>query len=189
MIALLLTALAFGADLTLEASVPTELHLDGRPAARLYGAGTFSVNTSAQPHQVTVFVNGQPQRQTVDLTHAAEAIIVVGRTGVSWPDELLAAPADAPEADVEGRVVFRSVADEDVVLQIAGARHTVAPGQELELVVGPGRHPMNVRNAAGTVVWVRGELHVSGDGSLVQLADGRMPEVMGDGGQFVASGG
>jgi hypothetical protein len=48
---------------------------------------------------------------------------------------------------------------------------------------------MSLRNGGGTVIWVRGELHIDGDGAIVQLADGRMPEVLGQGGQFVAEGG
>ncbi len=186
LIALLVLA-ASAADLTLEARVPTEVYVDGNVVAKLYQPGSLRVRVSEAPHELRVFVNGQATRQLIDMTHTESSVVIIGRTGISWPENILAVPVD-PDVEIEGRVSFRSVADEDVVVTIGRDRRTISPGEETEWVVGPGTHTMSLRNGGGTVIWVRGELHIDGDDAIVQLADGRMPEVLGQGGQFVADG-
>ncbi|MFT6146559.1 MAG: hypothetical protein ACJATT_002356 [Myxococcota bacterium] len=188
MLIALLALAASAADLTLEARVPTEIYVDGNVVAKLYQPGALRVRVSEAPHELRVFINGESTQQVVDMTHTESSVVIIGRTGISWPENVLAVPVEA-DIEIEGRVSFRSVADEDVVVTIGRDRRTISPGEETEWVVGPGTHSMSLRNSGGTVIWVRGQLHIDGDDAIVQLADGRMPEVLGQGGQFVANGG
>mgnify|MGYP004356100219 CR=1 FL=1 len=189
MIALLACLYASAADLTFEAQVPTEIYVDDNAVAKMYQPGALRTQVSMGMHTVRIFTNGESTTQTVDFQGRTEATVVIGRTGISWPQDILAVPVGDEAPEIEGRVVFRSVADEDVIVTVDRIRETLSPGEERVIVVGAGQHPMTVRNAEGTVIWVRGALHIRTDDTIVQLADGRMPEVLGAGGQFVADGG
>ena len=184
-----LSLLASAADLTFEAQVPVQIYVDDNAVAKLYQPGALRTLVSPGVHTVRIYVSGEPTIQSVDLTNREEATVVIGRNGISWPEELLAVPVGGEAPEIEGRVSFRSVADVDVVVTVGRVRERLSPGEHKVLVLGPGPHSMNVRNAEGTVIWVRGELHLGADDIIVQLTAGRMPEVLGAGGQFVAAGG
>jgi hypothetical protein len=67
-------------------------------------------------------------------------------------------------------------------LRIDAKPHAVEPGRDLTLDLPPGAHPMSVRSSDGTVVWATGSLEVApGEPLVVQIGEGRMPEVSGAG--------
>jgi hypothetical protein len=189
MIALLLASFALAGDLVVEARVPVELYVDGHPVAKLFQPGVLRTPLPSGEVEVGLFVDGRLEKRRVVLAEA-DAVIVAGRTGLSWPEDSLAVPAGggaAPEA-VGGTVSLRSVADEDIVVQLSRERHHLPVGGELSVEVPAGTHRMSVRSGDGTVIWANGTLSVFAAGAIVQVSDGRMPEVLG-GGVFTPDGG
>jgi hypothetical protein len=65
-------------------------------------------------------------------------------------------------------------------VRVDGARHHLSGGDRITLTLAPGPHAMSVRSQDGTSVWAAGTLSVSGGAPvIVQIAEGRMPEVGG----------
>ena len=74
-------------------------------------------------------------------------------------------------------------------LRIGKQRLNIDAGQSTSLTLSPGDHVISLRNHDGTVIWAQRTLHVGAqEGLVVQLSDGRMPELFGAG-RFHPSGG
>lgn len=168
-------------ELVFDARMPSELRVDGRTVAVLYATGTFAMQAPLGPHTVMVITNGTARSIEVDVPRTGSAVVMVGRTGLTTGRR-------GPTLAEDGSVVpldLRVTGDRDVLVQIGEQRwHVNARGSKsVELAVGS--YPMSVRSGNGTVVWATGTLDLTAAGPVVlQLTEGRMPEVSGVGTAF-----
>lgn len=184
MILLLLSSIAFGGELHIDAKVPVEVYIDSQPVAQLYYPARLEIPRGAGPTQFTFMVNGAARKLTLDVPEKEVLQIIVGRNGITHSkmshNETPAQPRE---------VAFRATGRESVRIRLAGELRMVNPGEELILELAPGAHPFELRNARGTLIWARGMLNISGQSNVVvQMSEGRMPEVIGAGSRFQASG-
>jgi hypothetical protein len=176
--------MALAGGVIIDAEVPVELRVEGRPYLTLLYPAQARFEHPKGATELTLFVNGVPRKITVQIPETGHVRVVVGRNGVSHstPDD------DTPVAK-DSTVVFRAIGLESVQLRIDGERHFVSPKQPLSVKLTTGRHPMEVRNNEGTLIWAKGILELSGrENVVVQMTEGRMPEVVGSGSQFLTKG-
>lgn len=172
----LLSAVALGGELLVEASVPTEVHVNGQPVAQVFYPSEVKVQLQPGEVELTVFVDGHPSRYRVEIPDTGQAVVVVGRTGITTSRR--AAPRE--RADILALPVeVRSAARSRIMVVFDQQRHWVDPGQVLHLELDPGRHGMSVRSGGGTEVWARGVLDLRAEEGtvLIQVAEGMLPEV------------
>ena len=83
------------------------------------------------------------------------------------------------------RIELRAAGSQDVWVSIGEQRwHIDGYGSEVVLVP-VGQHPMTVRSGDGHVLWARGRIDLTKASEvIVQLSEGRMPEVSGTGAAF-----
>lgn len=177
----LLLGSALAAELVVDAQIPTELAVNGLPVAQIFVPSRISVDRPAGPAQVTLFVDGKPQFFSVEIKNDKPTWFVVGKTGitVSQPDAIIGVgPA---------KVEFRVSGNGTVQLRLGDEQYRLMPGDTRTLELTPGEYPLTLRDSRGTAIWARGMLNVHPGGvMIVQLADGRLPEVVGSGGAFIA---
>ena len=170
--------------LHIDAKLPAEVLVDGAKIAQLWHPGALTVAVSAGPHTLRIYTHGDPEDFPVQIEPDAQTRVVVGRTGITL-DSLAAAPAD-PATPVA--VELRSVGGSAQV-RLADRRIELDNGERVSVQLAPGDHRMSVRSRDGTVIWATGVLEVGvGEGLVVQVAEGRLPELSGAG-RFHASGG
>lgn len=163
--------------------LPAEIQLDGRTVAKLYGPGVFSMRAEVGEHDVLVLTNGTPRPLKVDVSRTATAVVLVGRNGLTATARLEPLPEEEGITPVEVRVV----GTEEVLVQIGKERFRLKPGAFRSLTVPVGRHAMRVKSSSGTVLWASGFLELTRTEPVVlQITEGRMPEVSGSGSSFVA---
>lgn len=180
----LLASAAMAGNLVVEAKVPVEVWVADRMIGELAQPAELHVDAEPGPTKVVLMVGGEPTTLEVDVPAEGSARVLVGRTGITTGQQAAPERGDA----AAHRVEFRSSASEALVLVVADDRHTLSPRETLALDLPPGKHPLSLRNQNGTVVWAHGTLIVDGAGLVVQLADGRMPEIAGSGGSFTPDG-
>lgn len=178
----LLVPVALAGNLVVDAKVPVEIWVSGQLVGELVQPSELHLEVDAGTTELNLVVAGKPQAYTVDVPTEGSAVVVVGRTGVTTGER--AAPETEGEPAGSHPVEFRSAAREDIVLVVGEDRIPLAPREVVKLDLAPGSHPMSLRNKSGTIVWAHGTLDVGGDGLVVQVADGRMPETSGPGGSF-----
>ncbi len=173
---LLLAGLALGGELIVEANIPAEIHVDGQPLVQVFHPAEVKLAVAEGERELTVYTGGTPARYTVEILDDGATVVVVGRTGVTTGRR---APPPPREDATPLAVEVRNAAPERVMFVLAGQRHTISPGDVLQLELGPGDHALSVRNSRGTLVWARGTLHVqAAEGPvLIQVAEGVLPEV------------
>ncbi|MEQ1504762.1 MAG: hypothetical protein ABMB14_21165, partial [Myxococcota bacterium] len=166
------------AELVVDAKIPVEILLEGVKLGQLYYPGEVTFRVVAGHHTVRLYTNGQPTDLPLDLTTGHPTRILVGRTGVTT-----GAPAEgsAPAATGPSSVEFRFVGGGAAQVRVEATSHPVEPGRPFTLELAPGVHPMSVRSTDGTVIWATGTLEVATGRVVVQVTEGRMPEVSGDG--------
>ncbi len=172
----LLSAIAFGGELLVQASVPAEVHVDGQPVVQVFYPAEVRVKVRAGEVELTVFVDGNPARHQVEIPQTGAAVVVVGRTGITTGRR----PAPPERADVDViPVEVRSAARSRVMVVLDQERHWVDPGQVVQLELRPGRHGLSVRSGGGTEVWARGALDLRAEEGrvILQVAEGMLPEV------------
>ena len=179
-----------GGILFVDAKVPTELLVDGVKLAQLWFPGEVSFRINEGPHQLRVYTYGNPSDFPITISEGVQTRVLVGRTGITLPvDAAGEAPTAATTAD-DGdtvKVEFRSVGGGTMV-RLGKERMRLANGERSQVGLAPGSYSMSVRSFDGTVVWAKGTLEVPQGGPLiVQLAEGRLPELSG-GGRFHAGG-
>jgi len=163
--------------LTIDAKLPAEVLVDGVRLAQTYAAAELSFDIVPGDHLLRVYTHGQPHDVNVAIEPGKEVSVVVGRTGVS-SEQVDAGPTASGSVPVEFRVLDGMAS----MIRIAGAKHTIPQGERLTLDLPVGTHPVSVRSADGTIIWASGRLTVDGGESVVvQVAEGRLPEVSGDG--------
>jgi hypothetical protein len=183
MFLLFLYSLALGGDLVVHAEVPAEIFVDGEPYAQLYRAGVVTLRIADGDRRVNVMVSGNTHPLTVKIAPRQTHVIVVGRTGITTSVEDLAIPEEGP-ATVEIRVV----GNERLRLHIGEERYSLNPGDRQTITLPPGRHRTQLRSGNGTAIFATGELVVRRGGDLIiQITDGRGPEVIGDAGAWVST--
>lgn len=177
---LLVCVTAFGAELVVDAKVPVELYVSGALVAQLAVPAELHVQVEAGPNHLKVFTDGKPSELEVDVDVDRGARVVIGRTGITTE-----APGEkAPAAEGPRAVEVRSVAHEDLLVVVADQRYKVAPGDRLALELDPGDHRLSVRAGNGTVVYAAGTLRVGDAALVIQVSEGRVPEVAGAGGSY-----
>ena len=183
------TPVSESADLTgsvglfVDAKVPVEVRLEGVKLGELYFPGQVRWDVSPGPHALRLYTNGNPTELPLDFVVGREVHVLVGRTGVSTSEQLVAAPAGGPST-----IEFRLVGQGSAQIRLDSKPTALGPGEKVSLTVPSGNHPLSVRSGDGTVIWASGNLEVGGGPVVVLIAEGRMPEVSGQG-SFHAGGG
>ena len=181
MLWILLALSASAGNLVVDARVPAEVWLSTEMVGKVFRPAELHFEAEAGPTELTIFVDGEPHRVEVEVSETGETRVLVGRTGITT-----SGPAAGPTPAAEGplSVDFRVTGREDLVLTVGRDRYRVSPGKTLTLEVASGSHPMTLRSDDGTLLFARGTLEVVSEGVVVQLSDGRLPEVIGSGGSF-----
>jgi hypothetical protein len=144
--------------------------------AQLWYPGTARFDIVAGAHVVRVYVDGTPRDVNVDIQPGHETHVLVGRSGISVTKAETEAPGPVDAVSVELRVVGGGAAQ----IRMDGERHHLSGGDRLTLSLSPGPHAMSVRSSDGTAIWAAGTLSLTGGAPvIVQIAEGRMPEVGG----------
>lgn len=160
--------------LVIEAAVPVEVAVDGRPTVQMFRPSTVHIPTRVGSRKVTLFLNGRPNALLIDVPDAGTAQIVVGKTGITTRS------APPPDAAANAPVELRVVGDEGLRLVLDEQRYRLSPGQTQALELTRGDHTIEVRSGDGLALYARGDLLVHGTGPVVvQLSAGRAPEVVG----------
>lgn len=175
---------AVASTLHIDSKLAAEVLVDGVKLAQLYGPARLDLTVAPGDHLLRVYTHGQPHDLPLRLPEGEEVTVVVGRSGLS---SAAVVGASAPVSGVVP-VEFRVVGGAPAMLRFSDARHTIANGDRLTLDLPVGSHDVSIRSGDGTVIWAVGRLTVGGGEMVVQLAEGRVPEVSG-GGSFDANGG
>jgi hypothetical protein len=163
------------ASLVFDCKVPAEVLVDGVKVGQLYFPGLATWRVAPGPHTVRLYVAGTPQDHPLTVEAGGTRTFLVGRSGTTVSD----APTAPPAASGPARVGIRVVGVPAAQLRIDDRRELVQAGAELVLELAPGPHPMSLRNADGTAIWSTGVLEVGGGAIILQVSEGRMPEVSG----------
>ena len=170
--------------ITFDSRLPAEVRIDGLVVAQLYTGAQLSVKATVGTHELLIITNGTPRTGRVDVPATGRATVMVGRTG------LTTGRTDA-ETDASGTATlqFRVVGSQGVIVQLDGDRYRVDANSHKGVVVPVGAYDLRVRSADGTVVWANGRLELDRAAPVVvQLAEGRLPEVSGPGSSFSPGG-
>jgi hypothetical protein len=164
---------AVAGTLVIEATVPVDVvRGDSQQLVHLFVPGRAVVT-------IQVWVDGSPHDVTIVVPHDGESTLIVGETGITTDTP------PRPKGEV-GPVEFRVAGSTEVLLVVDDRKLRLGPNDVLRLDLSDGSHTISLRDASGTVVWAKGMLDVRQPrGVVVQMAEGRLPEVMGDGGRFV----
>jgi len=189
MLTLLLTSWVWAADppapdakpthgtLVVDSHLPAEVLIDGKTIGQLFQDATLRVEVPSGLRMLRVYTNGQPQDLSITMPADGEIHLLIGRTGVTV-DQQSALSDDDEQVMVP--IQIRVAGSVGVQLVVERERYALKAGEQRSLEWASGDHQVSVRSHDGTVVWARGTLTVSGkDLVLVQLSEGRLPEVSG----------
>ena len=177
----LLSALAFAGDIVIDAEVPVEVALDGRPVAQVFYPSSVRFQASEGEHTVTIMQGASPSKIVLDVPEKGAARVVVGKTGISTTDDA------APEVADEAKVEFRLMGKEGLRLVVGEQRFKMGVDAKQALELSRGSHEVQVRSFNGTVIYAVGNLEVAGTGDVVvHVSAGRAPEVVGTTGRWHA---
>lgn len=170
---------AAAATVEIHTTQPVDLHLDGRAAARAFGPATVTLpDVSTGQHRLTVYRAGDATDVPLDLSAGARLVLYVSAAGVTTDGTAPPPRPDGPPPTVSLR------ATDGARFQVrvdGGPAFVLDPAQPLLLAgLPPGSHDLEVAREDGLVIWVRGRLLLlPGDALDVQVAEGRMIEVLG----------
>lgn len=165
-----------------DSRLPAEISIDRHMVAQTYIGAKVRVNASVGEHTVKIVTNGQPKLLDIEITQAGTVLVLIGRTGVTTGFQLEAPPGEEGSLT---KAQLRVAGQRDVMLQIGDQRFRLNPGSTEDVELAVGRHKVSVRSGDGTVIWATGTLEVkTNEPVVVQLAEGRMPEVSGSGSVF-----
>lgn len=167
--------------LVFDSRLPAEVMVDGKTVAKLFRDGVLTVEVPAGVRALRVYTNGSPEDLEVVVPVGGELAVLVGRMGLSVdPRATQAVATEVAMSDVSVQV--RMAGPIGARLMLGNERYEVGAGSQVELSLPTGDHALSVRNENGTVVWATGTLKVQGpDPVVVQLSEGRLPEVSGRG--------
>ena len=174
-----MSAGANAAELIIEATVPTSVFVDEVAVGQMYVPASLTLSLPAGEHTSVFMINGSPQPMPLLLLDGLTNVVTVGQSGITT------ATRRVELASASTEVEFRTTSSETLTVHVGEERFDLPPGESAALDLPVGEHTISVRGGAGTVVYGRGTLVVSGLGHLVvQVADGRLPEAVGPGGSF-----
>ena len=174
-------AIAALGELAFDIRLPAEIELDGQTLVKTFGTGRYTTDAVVGAHRLRVYLNGRPHSLDIEVTDVARTTVMIGRNGLSSTNELIDLPDESGLASVEFRVLGR----EDLTLVLGAERTRLVPGKRHRVELPVGEHEIAVRNGHGTVVWASGTLSLTqARPVVVQLTEGRMPEVSGSGSSF-----
>ena len=180
----LFLASALAGTVIIDNEIPVEVRIEQRTVMKLLYSAQARFEHSPGKTQLTLLVNGKPKEIAVDIPETGSVRVIVGRNGISHTVDQT--PVEAKE---QTEVVFRALGSEPLQLRLGTKRHIVTPDAEFSTTLPTGRHPIEVRNLDGTLLWAAGQLELSGlEQVIVQLVEGRMPEVIGHESQFYTRG-
>ena len=169
---------AQASDLTIEATVPVEISIDGLKVAIVLTPAHLRFDVTPGAHEVMMWVDGRPHDRLVDVPIDGTVVMVAGKTGLTASTQVI--PPDLGRA---ATLEVRSTGTEPLRVDLAGDRYVIDPGAVMAIDVIVGTHSFELRNGAGTFIWTTGSLVVGGD-TVLQVSGGSMPEVLGQGSAF-----
>lgn len=177
-----LCASALAGTVHVDVRVPVEVILDGEIVAQVFRTARLDVDAEPGEHELVLVQNGVPRGYPIEVPNEGRVMVMVGRSGVTTGQELV------PEVLLdEVTVEFRTSDKQRVILVLDDQRIRLEPGRPTSLPLARGEHKVSVRSGDGTIVFANGTLDVNGRGELmVQVSEGRAPEVAGPGGSFIA---
>jgi hypothetical protein len=165
--------------------LPAEILFDGVKLGQLWIPGKTTFELPTGPHLLRVYTQGNPQDLRITLAADMDLRVVVGRNGVT-AEQLARTDDKAAIVPVD----FRVLGTRGASIRMNGTQHAIEPGGQLALELADGSHSLSVRSSDGTVIWATGQLTVHGGAPVVvQIAEGRMPEVSGAGSFNPGAGG
>lgn len=169
--------------IVVDARVPAEVLFDGQMVGQLYFPSTLRVEVPAGEHTLRIYTNGVHEDLAIDVPSDDELQVLVGRTGTTVEGQELSLPSEQEEV-TEVAVQFRVHGTEPVRMVLGKRRFDLATDEQVDVTLKPGSHKLSLRNEDGTVIWASGMLRLTGpEDVVVQITEGRMPEV-GGGGEF-----
>jgi hypothetical protein len=171
-------------QLVIETLVPAEVLVDGRKVVQLFTSGRLTINVLPGKRNIRVYTNGNPQDVVIEILPTGETLLIIGRTGITTGQPRQKTKVD-PNAVAQ--VSFRATRNTAAQIRIGTERYYLEPETVHPLEIPTGRHDMSVRSHDGTAIWASGVLTLDGGAVVVQISEGRMPEVTGDG-RFTARG-
>lgn len=173
-------ALALAGELVVHAEVPVEVAVDGHTLVQVFRDGRVHLPVTNGERRVTLLINGSATRLRLQFGEEHATHVMVGRTGITTR-KLAQEPAPEGVLDVE----LRAVGLEGVSLRVAGQTYQLSPGDQQHLELGSGRHSVQLRSSSGQVIYASGQLEIDGGGPIVvQVSEGRAPEVIGAGARW-----
>lgn len=176
---ILCVTVALGGDVVVDAHVPTDVFQGDTALARMFVPSVLTLPMAAGRQELKFWIDGDPHPVFVDVPEEGSITVLVGKNGITSNAQAL------PQGAI-GPVEFRVMGKEAVMLVLDDHRYYLGPQDALKLDLSDGRHHLDLRDSNGTVIWARGELTVNDPrGVVVQVSEGRMPEVGGSGGAFL----
>lgn len=191
-ITLALASLALAEDpappvgtLVVDAHLPVAVRVDGTAMIQLFVAGRAELPVPPGDHVVTAVVNGTPTEIRLNVPQPGRsAVLLVGRNGITSRVEQHTA-SKAADVSVELRVTGPG----PVQVRLDDQRWEIAPGSSVSITQPVGAHAFSVRSREGTAIWANGSLSLAGgEPVVVQISEGRAPEVSGPG-SYYSNGG
>jgi hypothetical protein len=186
MIWLTYCSLALSGQLLIDARVPSALYVDSQAYVQLSQPGLAEFTVSEGEHKLIILTNGNPTERVVTFTNEPVKLLI-GRTGITIGS---AEVKETPSADTKqvNQVELRSTSRLPLLITIGPDRYILAAGGTKVLTISSGEHPISIRNDNGTAIFATGTLILKGSDNIVlQLSEGRVPEVTGDGVEFLSS--
>lgn len=165
--------------LIFEARVPAQIVMGGQVVGQLFTAGRLEVTAPVGRQALAIVREGKPEEIEITVPGEGAALVLIGRTGTTVTDPEPEAQ-EAPNPDAPAEIEVRVRANESLQLRLGASRYELNSGEVVKVALPRGKHPISVRNVRGTVIWAQGTLNVRGDHVVLQLSEGRMPEITGD---------
>jgi len=171
-------------SLVIDARVPVEVLVDGHKMVQLYTSGHVKLNVAPGHRRLRIYVNGTPEEHAIEILPTGAALVIVGRTGITTGQT---SPAVIAQDGTLAQIRFRSVGAVASQIRLGERRIMVQPDEIQPVEMAPGKHNISIRSSDGTAIWATGVLTLDGGEVVIQIAEGRLPEVTGDG-RFTARG-
>jgi hypothetical protein len=184
-----LIATAVAGEVVIDARVPAEIEVERQKWATLLRPGVVRFSASPGTLAMVVYVDGDPQPVAVTVPATGAATVLIGRSGVTGGVDVKVGAAAADAVVGPAAVEVRNSGARPVMVRVDGVAYTIDPRSPLSWSMPAGIYRFEVRDVAGRAVWARGRLQVGGGPVVVQVSEGRFPEVSGDRSTFTPDGG